>query len=207
MLLQGSNVELRDKLHELSAQAEASQAQLAALEGLQSSLQDSAGPSVDALVEAAVSRERAIQDARNRKVLELLNNKVGYVASSGGLSYRKLIKAAGTSCCRCLCAYVMSVFGKLLLIRWRGWRPANILLSVQMQLTCSTVHIMCLDPYRCGSQSHRLAPFFGFALCWVGMAVNMQTVTSLIISVILVILLQLVTYLHLQSKSCVSTLS
>lgn len=82
MLLQGSNAELRDRLHELSAQAEAAQAQLAALQGLQSSLQDSAGPSVDALIEAAVGRERAIQDARNRKVLELLNSKVSYASAA-----------------------------------------------------------------------------------------------------------------------------
>lgn len=87
MLLQGSNAELRDRLHELSSQAEAAQAQLTALEGLQSSLQDSAGPSVDALVEAAVGRERAVQDARNQKVLELLNNKVSYVNVPGGLCY------------------------------------------------------------------------------------------------------------------------
>ena len=39
-------------------------------------MEDSAGPSLDALVDAAVGRERALQDARNRKVLELLNNKV-----------------------------------------------------------------------------------------------------------------------------------
>ena len=82
--LQGSNAELRDRLHELSAQAEAAKAQLTALEGLQSSLQDSAGPSVDAWVEAAVGRERAIQDARNQKVLELLNNKVSYASTGGG---------------------------------------------------------------------------------------------------------------------------
>lgn len=99
MMLQGSNAELRDQLHELSAQAEAAQAQLAALQGLQSSLQDSAGPSVDALVEAAVGRERAVQDARNCKVLELLNSKVSHVASPGGLSYKELIRAAGMSCC------------------------------------------------------------------------------------------------------------
>ncbi|KAL3148684.1 hypothetical protein ABBQ38_014099 [Trebouxia sp. C0009 RCD-2024] len=73
--LEGSNAELRERLHELAAQAEAAQAQAIALQGLQASLQDSAGPSLDALVEAALGRERALQDARNRKVLELLNNK------------------------------------------------------------------------------------------------------------------------------------
>ena len=108
VLQQGSNAELRDRLHELSAQAEAAQAQVAALEGLQSSLQESAGPSVDALVETAVDRERAVQDARNRKVLELLNNKVSCIASSGSLSYRQVIKAAGTSCCFWSCACVFS---------------------------------------------------------------------------------------------------
>ena len=104
MLLQGSNAELRDRLHELSAQAEVAQAQLAAIQGLQSSLQDSAGPSVDALVEAAVGRERAVQDARNRKVLELLNNKVSYIASPGRLCRRES-GPAGMSCClgSCCC--------------------------------------------------------------------------------------------------------
>ena len=75
-LLQGANADLRDRLHEASAQAEAAEAQVTALQGLQSSLQESAGPSVDPLIEAAVGRERALQDARNQKVLELLNNKV-----------------------------------------------------------------------------------------------------------------------------------
>jgi hypothetical protein len=74
--VQGSNAELRDRVRQLSAQAEAAQAQAEALQGLQASLQDSAGPSVEALVEAAVGRERALQDTRNKKVLELLNNKV-----------------------------------------------------------------------------------------------------------------------------------
>ncbi|DBA92530.1 TPA: hypothetical protein ACH3X1_002761 [Trebouxia sp. C0004] len=73
--LEGSNAGLRDRVHQLSAQAEAAQAQAEALQGLQASLQDSAGPSVEALVEAAVGRERALQDTRNKKVLELLNNK------------------------------------------------------------------------------------------------------------------------------------
>ena len=74
--LQGANANLRDRLHEASAQAEAAKAQVTALQGFQSSLQASAGPSADALIEAAVGRERALQDARNQKVLELLNNKV-----------------------------------------------------------------------------------------------------------------------------------
>lgn len=75
-------------MHELAAQAEAAQAQATALQGLQASLEDSAGASLDALVEAALSRERALQDARNRKVLELLNNKV-----------RKLLLLPGSLCC------------------------------------------------------------------------------------------------------------
>ena len=79
--MQGSNAELRDRVRQLSAQAEAAQAQAEALQGLQASLQDSAGPSVEALIEAAVGRERALQDTRNKKVLELLNNKVCHAAS------------------------------------------------------------------------------------------------------------------------------
>lgn len=75
-ILQGSNAQLRERMHELMSQLQASQAQAEALQGLQGSLQDAAGPSVDALVDAAVARERAAQDTRNKKVLELLNNKV-----------------------------------------------------------------------------------------------------------------------------------
>ena len=89
--VQGSNAELRDRVHELSSQAEAAQAQAAALQGLQSSLQDSAGPSVDALVQAAIGRERALQDTRNKKVLELLNNKVCHAVRPDpvkGMHYR-----------------------------------------------------------------------------------------------------------------------
>ena len=63
-------------MHELGDQLQASQADQEALQKLQASLQNAAGPSVDALVDAAVARERAAQDTRNRKVLELLNNKV-----------------------------------------------------------------------------------------------------------------------------------
>lgn len=89
--VQGSNAELRDRVHELSSQAEAAQAQAAALQGLQSSLQDSAGPSVDALVQAAIGRERALQDTRNKKVLELLNSKVCHASKPDpvqGMHYR-----------------------------------------------------------------------------------------------------------------------
>lgn len=74
--MQGSNTELRDRIHEMTGQLQTAQAEAGALQGLHESLQDAAGPSADALVEAAVASERAAQDTRNRKVLELLNNKV-----------------------------------------------------------------------------------------------------------------------------------
>lgn len=77
VLLQGSNAELRDRLHEVTGQLQTAQAEAGALQRLQDSAQDAAGPSVDALIQAAVASERAAQDTRNRKVLELLNNKVG----------------------------------------------------------------------------------------------------------------------------------
>lgn len=73
---QGSNSQLREHMHEMVGQLQAAQADAEALQSLQGSLQDAAGPSVDALIEAAVGREHAAQDTRNRKVLELLNNKV-----------------------------------------------------------------------------------------------------------------------------------
>ena len=149
VLQQGSNAELRDRLHEVSAQAEAAQAQVAALEGLQSSLQESAGPSVDALVEAAVDRERAVQDARNRKVLELLNNKVSCIASSGSLSYRQVIKAAGTSCCLWSCA---CVFSERMLSSWQVWRPTDLLSVQQIRPTWFTARILYLGCLTCGSQ-------------------------------------------------------
>ena len=89
--MQGSNAELRDRVRQLSAQAEAAQA-------LAEALQDSAGPSVEALVEAAVGRERALQDTRNKKVLELLNNKV--CPAGGTMSWAASIDHPSMTACR-----------------------------------------------------------------------------------------------------------
>lgn len=96
--MQGSNAELRDRVRQLSTQAEAAQAQAKALQGLQASLQDSAGSSVEALVEAAVGRERALQDTRNKKVLELLNNKV--CPAGGTMSWAASIDHPSMTACR-----------------------------------------------------------------------------------------------------------
>ncbi len=91
-------------MHELSAQAQAAQAEAEALQGLQASLQDSAGPSVDALVEAAVGRERALQDARNRKLLQLLNSKVSVHCTSRCL-IMSLHHNEGTMLNQLICVY------------------------------------------------------------------------------------------------------
>ena len=51
--------------------------ELAVLQQLRNELEGSASPRVESVVNAAVARERTLQEARNRKVLELLNSKVG----------------------------------------------------------------------------------------------------------------------------------
>ncbi|KAK9818004.1 hypothetical protein WJX72_005629 [[Myrmecia] bisecta] len=72
--LEGANTQLRSRNQELGSELQGAQEELAALSDLQSQLQHFS-PDVERLVETAVARERALQDARNRKVLELLNNK------------------------------------------------------------------------------------------------------------------------------------
>lgn len=72
---QGGNAQLRTRVQELSSELQDAQEELEALRGVHSDMEASL-PSAEKLVQAAVQQERAVQEARNRKVLELLNNKV-----------------------------------------------------------------------------------------------------------------------------------
>jgi hypothetical protein len=76
---QGANTQLRGRVQDLASELQEVREQLAALDGLQQQMAAHApeGVDVDALVKATVAHERASQEARNRKVLELLKSKVG----------------------------------------------------------------------------------------------------------------------------------
>lgn len=76
--MQGANAQLRGRVQDLAAELREAREELAALGGLQEELAaDVAGDvDVESLVAAALGRERAAQDARNSKVLELLKSKV-----------------------------------------------------------------------------------------------------------------------------------
>ena len=76
--LQGANAQLRSRVQDLAADLQGAEEEVAALEGLQEQLTAEVGADehIRALVDAAVAREHAIQEARNRKVLDLLSSKV-----------------------------------------------------------------------------------------------------------------------------------
>ncbi len=76
--VQGANTQLRGRVQELAADLQGADEEVAALEGLQEQLaaELDADEHIKALVDAAVAREHAIQEARNRKVLDLLSSKV-----------------------------------------------------------------------------------------------------------------------------------
>ena len=81
-IVQGANTQLRGRVQELAADLQGSEEEVAALEGLQEQLaadMDS-DEHVQALISAAVAREHAIQESRNRKVLDLLSSKVSRLA-------------------------------------------------------------------------------------------------------------------------------
>lgn len=65
-------------MQELAGELQDAHEEMAALGALQEQLAAEVGDDVDvnALVKTALARERAAQDARNRKVLELLKSKV-----------------------------------------------------------------------------------------------------------------------------------
>ena len=79
LLAQGANTQLRNRVQDLAADLQGTQEEVAALEGLQEQLAADldADEAVKGLIEAAVAREHAVQEARNRKVLDLLSSKVG----------------------------------------------------------------------------------------------------------------------------------
>ena len=64
-------------MQELATELQGATEELAVLQQLRNELEGSASPRVESVVNAAVARERTLQEARNRKVLELLNSKVG----------------------------------------------------------------------------------------------------------------------------------
>ncbi len=79
MSAQGANTQLRSRVQDLAADLQVAQEEVAALEGLQEQLAADldSDEAVKGLINAAVAREHAVQEARNRKVLDLLSNKVG----------------------------------------------------------------------------------------------------------------------------------
>lgn len=80
-VVQGANTQLRGRVQELAADLQGAEEEVAALEGLQEQLaaELDADEHIKALVDAAVAREHAIQEARNRKVLDLLSSKVSSI--------------------------------------------------------------------------------------------------------------------------------
>ena len=79
LLAQGANTQLRSRVQDLAADLQGTREEVAALESLQEQLAADldADEAVKGLIEAAVAREHAVQEARNRKVLDLLSSKVG----------------------------------------------------------------------------------------------------------------------------------
>ena len=75
---QGARAQLRGRVQELGSELQAAEEEVAALEGLQEQLAADVGADeqIQALVAAAVAREHAVQESRNRKVLDLLSSKV-----------------------------------------------------------------------------------------------------------------------------------
>ncbi len=93
---QGANAQLRGRVQELAGELQDASEELAALGGLREQLAAEVADNVDvdALVETALARERAAQDARNRKVLELLKSKVRCLLLHAGV-----VRSPATSCC------------------------------------------------------------------------------------------------------------
>ena len=74
--MQGANLQLRQRLQESLAELHVAHEQLAILQQLQQQLEEDV-PGAGALVDAALAQERALQDARNERVLQMLKSKVG----------------------------------------------------------------------------------------------------------------------------------
>lgn len=72
--LEGANQQLRGRLQEVLSELQAAQGELAGLRVLQARWEEEA-PGAPELIEAALARERAAQDARSERVLALLQSK------------------------------------------------------------------------------------------------------------------------------------
>lgn len=68
-------MQLRKMVEQLTTESRQAHDELAALDGLRDQLVASV-PDFDTVLELALQRERAVQDARNAKVLQLLEAKV-----------------------------------------------------------------------------------------------------------------------------------
>ena len=77
-MAQDVNAQLRMQVQTLTAEAFNAKAEAAAAEELQQQL-TAQHPHLQSVVEAALKRERALHDARNAKVLELLACKVQFL--------------------------------------------------------------------------------------------------------------------------------
>lgn len=75
-LVQGANMQLRQRLQETLLELQTAHDQLHILQQLQQQLEEDV-PGAPALVDAALAQERALQNARNERVLQLLKSKVG----------------------------------------------------------------------------------------------------------------------------------
>ena len=90
--MQGANAQLRGRVQELATELQGATDELAVLQQLRNELEGSASPRVESIVNAAVARERSLQEARNRKVLELLNSKVGTLDGKHGKTSVKAVE-------------------------------------------------------------------------------------------------------------------
>ena len=115
---QGANAQLRGRVQDLAAELQEAREELVALGGLQEQLAaDVEGDvDVDALILAAVGRERAAQDARNSKVLELLKSKVSF-------SY---IPHASPLPCLYFLSYCQLFYSHSKMAGYIGWHSAKI---------------------------------------------------------------------------------
>ncbi len=76
MCMQGANLQLRQRLQESLAELHVAHEQLAVLQQLQHQLEEDV-PGAAVLVDVALAQERALQDSRNDRVLQMLKSKVG----------------------------------------------------------------------------------------------------------------------------------
>lgn len=80
--MQGANLQLRQRLQDALVELQQAQDQMHILQQLQQELEEGV-PGAATLVAAAVAQERALQDARNERVLQMLRSKVGWQVQGG----------------------------------------------------------------------------------------------------------------------------